>query len=85
MVKIIFTAHARQQMQERNITEKRIISALDKSDKVISQSNFRKKAIKQFTRQKRKYLLIAVYEERYAARKVITAFVTSKIKKYPTR
>lgn len=82
MLKITFSDHAIYQLKERNLKEKLIKSALDKPDKTTLQFNFRKRAYKRFKRRRKNYLLIVIYEEQSSGKKVITAFLTSKIKKY---
>lgn len=82
MSKIIFTDHAIYQIRERNISEQFVKQALRKPDKTFLQTNFRKKIIKKFKQRRKNYLLIVVCEEQDGMKKVITAFITSKIKKY---
>ncbi|MBU2578957.1 DUF4258 domain-containing protein [Patescibacteria group bacterium] len=82
MNNIVFTDHAYYQMKERKISEKSIIAALNNPDRIKSQTNQRKQLIKLFQRNKRKYFLVVIYEENRQVKKVVTVFVTSKIKKY---
>lgn len=82
MPKIVFTNHARYQMFERDINKKLVIETLASPNKIILQTNLRKQAIKLFKRNKKKYLFVVIYEKTGRFKKVITVFLTSKIKKY---
>lgn len=82
MPKIIFSDHAIYQMKERNIKEKLVKLALRNPDKTVFQPNFRKRILKRFRYRNRNYLLIVIYEEQHSTIKIITTFITSKIKKY---
>lgn len=82
MLKIIFSDHAIYQMKERHIKEKLVKTALRNPDKTVLQSNFRKRILKQFKYRNRNYLLIVIHEEQHSTIKVITTFITSKVKKY---
>ncbi|MFH1564855.1 MAG: DUF4258 domain-containing protein [bacterium] len=79
---IIFSHHALYQMNERNISRQTVIDALNFPNCIITQNNQRKQAIKFFLKNQKKYLIIAIYEENLKCKNVITAFITSKIKKY---
>lgn len=79
---IIFSQHALYQMKERNIARQTVIDALNSPNCAIAQTNQRKQAIKFFLKNQKKYLIIAVYEENLKSKTIITAFITSKIKKY---
>ncbi len=80
--KIVFTEHAAYQIIERNISKKQIIYAISKPDKIISQSNQKFQAVKLTKKGNKKYLLIVIYSITNSTKKVITAFLTTKIKKY---
>lgn len=79
---IIFSEHAIHQIKERNISKKLIIKSLEFPDIEITQINKRRKASKLFTKNKKPYCLVIVYEQNQFNKKIITAFITSKIKKY---
>lgn len=69
-------------MEERKISEKEIISTLSEPDKIILQSNQKFQAVKLTKRGNKKYLLVVIYSKTGLTKKVITAFLTAKIKKY---
>lgn len=70
-------------MAERNILEKEIILTLLRPDKIIAQSSGKFQAVKSIKKDGKKYLIVAVYRQTLnSTKKVITAFLTSKIKKY---
>lgn len=80
--KIIFSKHAIFQIKERNLSKTEIFSAVSKPDKILPQSQEKFQAIKLIKRNSRKYLIIAIYRQKNSHKKVITAFLTTKIKKY---
>lgn len=82
MMNVVLSEHAIYQMQERNIRKDLIDTALKNPDKIVLQSNLRKQAIKLFKQHRKRYLLIIIYDENNTTQKVITALITSKIKKY---
>ncbi|MEK7586695.1 MAG: DUF4258 domain-containing protein [Patescibacteria group bacterium] len=82
MVKIIFSPHAKLQLVERKISEREVIETINKPTKVIQQLNRRFQAIKIKVRNEKKYLLVVIYDEALLTKEVVTAFYTSKIKKY---
>ncbi|TRZ77168.1 DUF4258 domain-containing protein [bacterium] len=81
-IKIIFSEHAKNQLKERNIAEIRVIEAITFPDKIVKQVNQRMQAVKIYTIQSKKYLLIVVFEQTNTVKTIITAFITSKIRKY---
>ena len=81
-MKIVFSKHSRNQMVERNISEDKIISALSSPDKTIAQSQGKFQAVKLTKKNGKKYLIVAVYRRINSTKRVITAFLTTKIKKY---
>ncbi|MFH1192423.1 MAG: hypothetical protein V1655_03015 [bacterium] len=50
-------------------------------DKIIFQLE-RIKAVKIFKRKNKKYLCVVIYEKMNGVKRIITAFITSKINKY---
>jgi len=82
MLKIIFSEHARYQMVERNISESEIIFAVQYPDKMISQLDEKFQVIKLIKKNNKKFALVVIYRETNSAKKVITAFLTTKVKKY---
>ena len=77
-----FTDHARQQLQERNLSESDIVKTLRKPDATIKQSSHRFRAIRKIRKHSKTYLLVVIYDMQTTHKEVITAFLTSKIKKY---
>ena len=82
MLKIIFSAHALFQTKERKISKKSVIETIKNPDKILTQDNFRKRALRIFEKNKKKYLLVVVYEENRTTINIVTTFITSKLKKY---
>ena len=81
-MQVIFSEHALYQLKERKISKEEVILALLDTDKIISQTNQRFKALKIVKRKRKKFLLIVVFEKINSKKIIITAFLTSKIKKY---
>lgn len=81
-MKIDFSEHAKNQMTERNISEDEIISAIIYPDKIIKQTLDKFQAAKLINKSGKRYLLIVVHRKINSSKKVITAFLTTKIKKY---
>ena len=81
-MQVIFSKHALYQLKERKISKEEVILALLNTDKIISQTNQRFKALKIVKRKRKKFLLIVVFEKINSKKIIITAFLISKIKKY---
>jgi len=81
-MKIVFSKHARNQMIERNISEDEIISAILNPDKTVPQSQNKFRSIKSMKEGGKKYLIVVIHRQINSTRKVITAFLTTKINKY---
>ncbi len=81
---IRFSRHANLQIKDRNIAKNKIVAGITKPDHTIQQSIDRFRAIKKISISRQTYLLIIVYNKVGLNIKVITAFITSKIKKYET-
>ena len=81
-MQIIFSKHALYQLKEREISKEEVILALLNPDKIISQIDQRFKALKIVKRKRKKFLLVVVFEKTNSKKIIITAFLTSKIKKY---
>ena len=81
-MEIYFTGHARYQLKERNISQVEVERTVRRSDKILKQSSGRIRVARRFKKQRKVYVLVAVYEIRKSRMEIITTFVTSKIKKY---
>jgi hypothetical protein len=81
-MKIVLSEHAKKQMLERNLIESEIISTILKPDKIIPQSHGKSQAVKSIKKNRKQYLMVVIYRKTNSSLKVITAFLTSKIKKY---
>lgn len=77
-----FTAHALQQLKERNLHKTDVLETVRNPDAIVPQSTYRFRAIRKFTKRNKQYLYIVIYEVRNSKKDIITAFITSKIKKY---
>lgn len=82
MGKIVFSKHAVLQMHERNILEKDVLSTILVPDKIIKESIQKFRAVKIAKRGVKDYLLVVIFRRENASKKIITVFLTSKIKKY---
>lgn len=81
-MKIVFSEHARNQMLERNISKEEIISTIANPEKIIKQASKKFQTIKLIKKNDEKYLIMVIYRQTNSAKKVITAFLTTKFKKY---
>ena len=81
-MRIVFSDHARAQMDERNIREEAILRAMENPDKVVKQRGNRFAAQKLIHKNSKKYLLVVAYDEIGDMREIVTSFVTTKFKKY---
>ena len=82
MDEVIFTNHARLQMQQRHITEKAVRECLRIPDKTIIQNSLRFRAIRKIKRFKKAYLIVVVFDKFTNRKEVVTVFYTSKFHKY---
>jgi hypothetical protein len=82
IMQIILSEHVKYQMLERNLLESEITSTILKPDKTISQSHGKFQAVKLIKKNRKQYLMVVIYRQTNSSLKVITAFLTSKIKKY---
>ena len=80
--KIVFSKHARYQMKERNISEDEVIVVIINPDEIISQVQQKFQAVKSIKRNDKEYLIIVIFRQVNSSKKIITVFLTSKIKKY---
>mgnify|MGYP001602231423 FL=1 len=81
-MRLIFSNHALEQIKERNLSRDKVKEIVRKPDKIIQQSYVRFRAIRLLRRRKKSYLMIVVYDEKNSTKEIITAFITSKIRKY---
>lgn len=82
MAEIIFSEHAKDQLMERNIVARDVKVTIEKPDKLIIQLDQRLRAAKTIKMPNVKYLLVVIYERKHDTIEVVTAFKTSKFKKY---
>jgi uncharacterized DUF497 family protein len=82
-MRIVFSGHAKQQMQERNLTEIPIRLVIQQPQTLHRQSKDRFRAVGYLPGSRKGYVLIVVYDVISGNRmEVVTAFVSSKINKY---
>lgn len=79
---ILFSKHALFQLRERKIRKIDVIACVKNPDSQKNQSWNRRQAIKNIKRGKKPYLLIVVYDYKGSTFEIVTAFITSKLKKY---
>ncbi|MBI2645065.1 DUF4258 domain-containing protein [Candidatus Uhrbacteria bacterium] len=79
----LFSDHALFQIEERNILSKDILDCIVHPDKVVRQTMIRFRAMRIFKKDKKRYVLIVIYDKQeHADTSIVTAFISSKIKKY---
>ena len=83
-MKIRFLTHAKQRMKERKISRKLIIDTIQNPDRFAYDRTAvdRYVAKKIFMSDRKKYLLLVIYEHMKTETVVITVITTSKINKY---
>lgn len=84
-MKIKLTKHASFQIKIRNLTRQKVTAIIKKTDLVLRQSAKRFRAVKTIIKSKKKFLLIVIYDQNPNDIEIMTAFITSKIKKYESR
>ncbi len=77
-----FSDHAEYQLRERSISKILVRDALELPDRTIRQNDGRFRTVKLLAKRDKKYALVVIYEETGDTKRVITAFLSSKIKKY---
>ncbi|MBI2476394.1 MAG: DUF4258 domain-containing protein [Candidatus Taylorbacteria bacterium] len=82
MKRVILTEHARYQMGERKIDRTVVIKTLAQPNKTRLQPSGRKEAVRRITKNGKPYCAIVIYEETPEQYRVITIFISSKLKKY---
>ncbi|TSC83378.1 MAG: hypothetical protein G01um101417_654 [Parcubacteria group bacterium Gr01-1014_17] len=82
MKRVRFSEHALFQMRERELGRGLILNTLAHPDKRYRQSSGRLVTVKHIFKNKKTYCVVVVSEETPIASKIITVFVTSKIRKY---
>jgi len=81
-LKILFSHHAQYQLKERRLSKNQITSAFDQPDRLTLQTDNRYQLLKLIKLSGKTYLLVIIYEQEFSEIKIVTAFITSKIKKY---
>ena len=81
-MEVVFSKHAMQQLQERNLSRAEVSLTVRRPQKIIEQVSGRFQAVRALYRQGKRYLLVAVYEKNNAHATVVTAFLTTKFKKF---
>ena len=79
---VVFTTHAIQQLKERGISKSFVADSIKTVSVIKKQSDGRFQYIKTYKEKQKAFLLIVIIEESEGELSVITAFKTSKIKKY---
>ena len=82
MDEIIFTKHARLQMEERHVAEKTVLACLKNPDKIILQNFPRFRAVRKLKKLKKDYLIVVVFDLFTQSKEIVTVFYTSKFSKY---
>ena len=79
---MIFSKHARKQLSIRNISEELVRKALSEPEETFSISESRAVFHFRFTEKEKTYLLRVIADKVGSEWQVITAYKSSKIKKY---
>ena len=79
---LVFSDHARAQLKERQLSEDMIVDAVENPDKIVAQNANRYRIIKIIYKNGKQFLLIVVYDHISERIEVVTAFLTTKFKKY---
>ncbi len=82
MKRVILSEHALFQMKERGIDREVVVASIARPDKQHLQSSGRIQAIRRILKNGKPYCAIVVYENLPRHVRVITIFITSKIRKY---
>lgn len=82
MKRVILSEHARFQMRERRINHKTILYAIANPDRKHTQQSGRIQTVRSLYLGHKLYCLVIIYEDSEKYYKVITVFITSKIRKY---
>mgnify|MGYP001603046411 CR=1 FL=1 len=77
-MEVVFSEHARYQMREREITEEEVLETLNIPDRVLRQPDGRY----QYSRKLHGRALVVICAQKEHAIEVVTAFPSSKLKKY---
>ena len=80
--KVIFSKHARSQFEERKISGKEVEQILESPYRVTKQSTKRFRISGKIKRFSKDYLLVIICDREDSVIKIVTAFVTSKLRKY---
>lgn len=75
--RIVYTIHAIQRVLQRNIPAELVVLCIDSPDKLLAENRV-KKAVKKVDDK----AIVVVYREEGNRCLVITAYITSKLKKY---
>ncbi|MBI2607935.1 MAG: DUF4258 domain-containing protein [Candidatus Doudnabacteria bacterium] len=80
--KIALSHHAHYQIKERKLSIQKVKAVVLSPDKVTKQPDNRFLAYKLVKRSDKDYLLIVIYEQTNSRLKIVTTFLTSKLRKY---
>lgn len=81
---IVFSRHAVDQMHERNISGEDVREMIRFPDHLREQRDGLMRAMRRLTRDHQRYLCVVVYRNLPDQKRVVTAFLTSKLRKYLT-
>lgn len=81
-MEITFSQHAMNQLVERKIARATVVETVNNPDTIQRQENGLYQAAKRNKTETREYLLIVIYRQLSDSIHVVTAFRTSKLKKY---
>jgi len=81
-MQIAYTKHSEGQLLERNISKSTVEKALVQPDETIVKSNGQIIAHKLLFLGKTRFLLRVFYSEEFDTKRVLTAYLTTKIDKY---
>jgi hypothetical protein len=82
LIKILYSEHAKQQLNERNISCQLIEKTLLEPQQTLKGKNDRKIAHRIFQIKGQNFLLRVIYEDFGNQLEIVTAYLTTKIDKY---
>lgn len=82
MARVLFSRHALLRMRRRKIPAKLIVKTVVNPDVLTSQPAGTHVAAKLFRRERKPYALVVIYRDQHTAKHIVTAFFSSKVRKY---
>ncbi|MEK7673611.1 MAG: DUF4258 domain-containing protein [Patescibacteria group bacterium] len=82
-MKVVFTGHFLKRLSERNLNKLQVREVILNPDKIVKEKPNRFRAMKFISKNNKPFLFIVIYDKINNKKvEVVTAFLTSKIKRY---